>query len=222
VVDDGIGIESNLLDSLFDVFVQGEQALDRARGGLGLGLTLVRRLIELQGGSVRAFSEGPGKGSTFLIELPLLNGKASPRAVERAIDRKRIAPLCVLIVDDNEDARVMLRTYLQLGGHRVHEASSGPEAVEVAFEARPDIVLLDLGLPGFDGFEVARRLKHDVRTQQTVLIALTGYGQEEDRERTTRLGFAAHLVKPVSPERLDEVFALASRHRVERERLATS
>ena len=222
VVDDGIGIESNLLDSLFDVFVQGEQALDRARGGLGLGLTLVRRLIELQGGSVRAFSEGPGKGSTFLIELPLLNGKAATRTPERAVDRRRVAPLCVLIVDDNEDARVMLRTYLQLGGHRVHEASSGPEAVEVALEARPDLVLLDLGLPGFDGFEVARRLKHDVRTMQTVLIALTGYGQQEDRERTMHLGFAAHLVKPVSPERLDEVFALASRNRVERERLATS
>ena len=222
VMDDGIGIAPELLESLFDVFVQGEQALDRARGGLGLGLTLVRRLIELQGGSVRAFSEGAGKGSTFLIELPLLKGNARPHPPENSAAGRRSAPLNVLVVDDNEDARVMLRTYLQLDGHHVHEAASGPEAVEVALQVRPDVALVDLGLPGFDGFEVSRRLRQDVRTQQILLVALTGYGQQDDRDRTASLGFAAHLVKPVSPERLEEVFAMASRSRVERERMATS
>jgi CheY-like chemotaxis protein len=151
-----------------------------------------------------------------------LKEAARPPTTEKLVPGRRVAPLAVLLVDDNEDARVMLRTYLQLGGHRVHEASSGPEAVETALHVRPDVALVDLGLPGFDGFEVSRRLRQDVRTQQIVLIALTGYGQQEDRERSAQMGFAAHLVKPVTPERLDEVFALASRARVERERMTAS
>jgi CheY-like chemotaxis protein len=212
VTDDGIGIPPDLLKSVFDVFVQGEQSLERAKGGLGIGLSLVKRLIELQGGTVRAFSDGAGKGSTFLIELPRLREDVRPRMAQ-AGPARRTGPLNVLVVDDNEDARVMLRTFLQLGGHRVHEASSGPEAVEVATRTKPDVALVDLGLPGFDGFEVSRRLRTDVRTRGIMLVALTGYGQLEDRERTANMGFEAHLVKPVAPEKLDEVFAMAARAR---------
>jgi len=224
VIDDGIGIAPELLDHLFDVFVQGGQALDRARGGLGLGLTLVRRLVELQGGTVRALSDGAGKGSTFVIELPRLREVRGTMLTRVAVSGAGGENLKVLLVDDNEDARIMLRTYLELRGHRVHEDASGPEAVEAAFDVQPDLVLLDLGLPGFDGLEVSRRLRQDVRTRDVVLIALTGYGQAEDREKTASLGFSGHLVKPVTPERLDEAFALALQRRATPapERLATS
>ncbi len=224
VIDDGIGIPPELLDHLFDVFVQGGQALDRARGGLGLGLTLVRRLVELQGGTVRALSDGAGKGSTFVVELPRLRSEGRSATLTKAPTNGGTT-LKVLLVDDNEDARIMLRTYLELRGHRVHEAASGPEAVEAAFDVQPDLVLLDLGLPGFDGLEVARRLRADHRTRDILLIALTGYGQSEDREKTATLGFCAHLVKPVTPERLDEAFALGLQRRAPAhapERLATS
>ena len=221
VTDDGIGIAPELIEHLFDVFVQGGQALDRARGGLGLGLTLVRRLVELQGGSVHASSPGLGKGSTFLIELPRLHAEPRPLVTEGPKITGTSA-LRVLLVDDNEDARMMLRTYLELRGHRVHEAASGPEAVEAALDVLPDLVLLDLGLPGFDGLEVSRRLREDLRTRDVLLIALTGYGQAEDREKTTSLGFQAHLVKPVTPDRLDEAFALAMQRRVTPERLTAS
>jgi CheY-like chemotaxis protein len=210
VVDDGIGISPDLLNNLFDVFVQGGQTLDRAQGGLGIGLTLVRKLIELQGGSVRAFSDGVGKGSTFVVELPRLVAVDKPKLVE-SLPSKGGASLNVLLVDDNDDARVMLRTYLEIRGHRVHEAANGPEAVDVATRVQPDLALVDLGLPGFDGLEVARRLRRDGRTRGILLVALTGYGQAEDREKTASLGFEAHLVKPVTPERLEEVFTLAAR-----------
>ena len=221
VTDDGIGIAPELIEHLFDVFVQGGQALDRARGGLGLGLTLVRRLVELQGGSVSAASPGLGKGSTFMIELPRIHADAHTGRIEV----RKLAgatPLRVLLVDDNEDARMMLRTYLELRGHRVHEAASGPEAVDAALDLLPDLVLLDLGLPGFDGLEVSRRLRADLRTRDVRLIALTGYGQAEDREKTASLGFQAHLVKPVTPERLDEAFAVAFQRHASPERMATS
>ena len=218
VQDDGIGMAPDLLNNVFEVFVQGEQSLDRAKGGLGIGLTLVKRLIELQDGTVRAFSEGVGKGSTFLIELPRLTADSRPRRTEKN-PRRRAGPLSVLVIDDNEDARVMMRTLLQLSGHRVVEASNGPEAVEVAQRTQPDVALVDLGLPGFDGYEVSRRLRTDMRTRNIVLVALTGYGQAEDREKTAAYGFLTHLVKPVSTERLDEVFAMAAQERG-RERLA--
>lgn len=218
VQDDGIGISPDLLGNVFEVFVQGEQSLDRAKGGLGIGLTLVKRLIELQDGTVRAYSEGPGKGSIFLIELPRLTLPVRPRRGEKEPAR-RAGPLNVLVIDDNDDARIMLRTLLQISGHRVQEAATGPEAVEVAVRAQPDVALVDLGLPGFDGYEVSRRLRQDVRTRHIVLVALTGYGQAEDREKTASYGFLTHLVKPVTTERLDEVFAMAVRERG-RERLA--
>jgi signal transduction histidine kinase/DNA-binding response OmpR family regulator len=208
VVDNGAGISPDLLPLLFDLFVQGRHTLDRANGGLGIGLTLVKRLVELHGGSVEATSPGVGRGSTFTVRMPLM--AAEPRHVTDGPHARLPLPsLRVLIVEDSLDAQEMLSRYFEMGGHRVHSVSSGPEAVEAAQRIRPDVALVDLGLPGFDGFEVARRLREDQRTRDIVLVALTGYGQSSDRDRTARLGFDAHLVKPAAPERLTEVVALA-------------
>jgi CheY-like chemotaxis protein len=208
VSDDGIGIGPDLQQNMFDLFVQGSQALDRGQGGLGIGLTLVRKLVELQGGTVRAHSDGAGKGSTFTIQLPRVLEAPRVKGSEQRL-RAPDSSLRVLLVDDNEDVREMLRVFFELQRHHVHEAANGPAAVETALRVRPDVALVDLGLPGFDGLEVARRLRLDARTRDTLLIALTGYGQAEDRERSASVGFEAHLVKPVSPDRLDEVLARA-------------
>lgn len=209
VSDNGIGISAELLPRLFEVFVQGRQALDRAQGGLGVGLALVRKLAELQGGTVEARSPGPGQGSTFTVRLPLLvNGRVY--LTERTSPRMLPTSLRVLIVDDNADARDMLRTFLELAGHEVHDAVSGPDAVEAAGRVLPDLALVDLGLPGFDGLEVAARLRADPATHGILLVAMTGYGQPDDRRRTAEAGFEAHIVKPVTSDQLTEVIALCA------------
>jgi signal transduction histidine kinase len=209
VVDNGMGIAPELQQTMFDLFVQGSQASDRRQGGLGIGLTLVRKLIELQGGSVRAHSEGVGKGSTFVVELPRTQDEPAPVTIDPT--RPADSSLRVLLVDDNDDTREMLRWYFELRKHQVYEARSGPEAVEVGLRAKPALALVDLGLPGFDGLEVARRLRRDARTRDMLLVALTGYGQPEDRQRSASVGFEAHLVKPVAHERLEELLALAEK-----------
>jgi signal transduction histidine kinase len=207
VTDNGTGISPELLPRLFDLFVQGRYSLERANGGLGIGLTLVKRLVELHDGSVEASSPGVGKGSTFTVRLPLL--AAEPRHLpEGPRPRLPLPALHVLVVEDSPDAQEMLVRYFEMGGHRVHSASSGPEAVETALRIRPDVALVDLGLPGFDGLEVARRLREDRRTRDIVLVALTGYGQLSDRGRTAQLGFDAHLVKPAGPDQLTHVLAM--------------
>jgi len=209
VKDNGIGISADLLPRLFEVFVQGRQALDRAQGGLGIGLALVKKLAELQGGSVDAASSGPGQGSTFTVRLPrVMNPKLS--LGERRSPRMLPSRLRVLIVDDNADARDMLRTFLELAGHEVHDAVSGPDAVEKAGRVLPDLALVDLGLPGFDGLEVAVRLRSDPATHGVLLVAMTGYGQPDDRRRTAEAGFEAHIVKPVAAEQLTEVISLCA------------
>ncbi len=210
VSDTGIGISPELLPDLFEVFVQGRQALDRADGGLGIGLALVRKLVELQGGTVEALSPGAGQGSTFVVRLPRLRN-TSERLMKQDSTRKLGAALTVLVVDDNADVRDMLRTLLELGGHKIHEAANGPQAVQKAMDIDPHIALVDLGLPGFDGFEVARRLRKDPRTRGMLLVAVTGYGMADDQRKSSEAGFDAHVVKPVTPERLDEILALASR-----------
>jgi CheY-like chemotaxis protein len=209
VSDNGIGISADLLPRLFEVFVQGRQALDRAQGGLGIGLALVRKLAELQGGTVEARSTGLGQGSTFIVRLPrMLN---SPSVVsERRQPRMLPTSLRVLVVDDNQDARDMLRTFLELAGHEVHDAVSGPDAVERAARVLPDLALVDIGLPGFDGLEVASRLRESPNTRGTVLVAMTGYGQPEDKRRTSEVGFDAHIVKPVTSEHLNHVLTLCA------------
>jgi len=209
VADNGIGISPELLPRLFEVFVQGRQALDRAQGGLGVGLALVRKLAELQGGTVEARSPGPGGGSTFTVRLPLLvNGRVVLN--ERRSPRMLPMSLKVLIVDDNADARDMMRTFLELAGHEVHDAVSGPDAVQKAKEVLPDLALVDLGLPGFDGLEVAARLHADTSTKGILLVAITGYGQPEDRRRTAEAGFEGHIVKPVTSDQMNDVIALCA------------
>jgi PAS domain S-box-containing protein len=204
VADTGVGIPTNLLERVFDLFVQGEAGLDRRQGGLGIGLTLVKRLVEQHGGRVEATSGGPGRGSVFTVSLPAI---AVPIQAPIVVPARRPAsrPRRILVVEDNDDAREMLRTALTLGGHDVHEAADGQTGLEMATILRPDVALIDVGLPGLDGYEVARRLAAIQGRESMRLIAITGYGQTEDRRRALDAGFDAHLTKPVAPEQLAEL-----------------
>jgi CheY-like chemotaxis protein len=197
VRDSGVGIPTEMLPRIFDLFMQVDRTLDRAQGGLGIGLTLVRRLVEMHGGRVEAHSDGPGRGSEFVVHFPApevaaLTPEAPPVAAATAH-----RPLRVLVVDDNLDAAESLVMLLGLDGHEVRMAHSGVEALEAAAVFRPEVVLLDIGLPGMDGYEVARRLREQNDGAETLLVAMTGYGQEEDRRRSRAAGFHRHLVKPV-------------------------
>jgi len=205
IADTGVGIPASLLPRIFDLFVQNERSLDRSDGGLGIGLSVVRRLVEMQGGEVSAASPGIGQGSTFTICLPAMDTWATAQAAAPAVS----APvLRVLIVDDNEDAAESLAMLLSLDGHAVKSVHSGEAALEAlsAFEA--EAILLDIGLPSMDGYEVARRLRQ--AGFDGVLIALTGYGQHEDVERALNSGFDAHIAKPLEYERLQEIFTKMS------------
>ncbi|HTU57976.1 MAG TPA: response regulator, partial [Polyangiales bacterium] len=181
-----------------------------ARGGLGLGLTLVRKLVELHGGSVVAQSAGLGQGSTFALRLPLALGVAETESVAIAPVASTRAALRVLVVDDNEDAAECLAALLDLEGHRTHLAHSGPDAVTSARAFTPDVILLDIGLPGFDGYEVARRLHQELGPRVPRLVACTGYGADSDRRRSHEAGFDAHLVKPISTALLMKELAAAA------------
>jgi PAS domain S-box-containing protein len=196
VRDNGVGIAPELLPMLFDRFVQGKQSLDRSEGGLGLGLSIVRSLTKLHGGTVEARSAGPGKGSEFELRFPPSVAEAQPVAAPEAIarpDGKR-----VLVVDDNEDAANMLADVLTMLGHEVATAYDGPSALELAPAFKPDIAILDIGLPVMDGYELAGCLRGIAGNASAKLVALTGYGSPSDRERTSAAGFDAHMVKPVS------------------------
>ena len=207
VTDTGIGIRPDMLESIFDLFTQSEVTIDRAKGGLGIGLTLVKRLVELHGGTVRAFSEGLGKGARFEARLPLAAAEA---ARERgAQPRAEAVPRRVLVAEDGEDTREALGILLREWRHEVLFAADGPEAVRVARDERPDIALIDIGLPGFDGYAVAREIRGEgsVWARGVRLIALTGYGQASDRKRALEAGFDLHLLKPVDPAQLEGVLA---------------
>ncbi|HEV2855762.1 MAG TPA: PAS domain S-box protein [Thermoanaerobaculia bacterium] len=211
VRDTGIGIPEDLLPKVFNLFAQGERALDRTEGGLGIGLTLVRQLVQMHGGSVEAHSEGLGRGSEFVIRLPLF---AAPPSSEHPSlqDTERSLPSGsrrVLVVDDNRDSVESMALLLQIWGHEIRTAYDGPEALAVAAEYRPDVVLLDIGLPGMNGYEVAQRLRELPRLERAVIVAVTGYGQESDRQRARRAGFDRHLVKPVDPAALQNLLATA-------------
>jgi len=205
VNDDGVGIPAHILPHVFDLFTQAERSLDRSDGGLGIGLTLVRHLVELHGGRVEAHSEGLGKGSEFVVRLPKADGVKSK--IETVAPAAVTTANCcrILVVDDNMDAGESMVTLLKLDGHDVRVTFDGLAAVESARDFRPQVVLLDIGLPGMDGYEVARRLRSHDETKDTCLIAVTGYGRIEDRERTFASGFDYHLTKPVDPGDVEEI-----------------
>ena len=209
VQDHGAGIAPEMLARVFDPFVQQEQTIDRARGGLGLGLAIVRSLVELHGGTVSAASEGTGRGSEFTIELPATTLAATPSpAPEVAVEPPPSARGKILVVDDNEDAATMLGDALEQLGYEVAVAYDGPSALRIAAAFVPDVALLDLGLPVMDGFELAERLREQQPpTKRAHLVAVTGYGQDSDRQRSTRAGFERHLVKPVAFGMLSQVVA---------------
>ena len=197
VRDTGVGIPQDMLAAVFDLFTQVDHAIDRSQGGLGVGLTLVKRLVEMHGGTVAAHSEGPGKGSEFVVRLPALLGDAAPApARTNGSVGSPGRPLKVLVVDDNADAAAALATLLETDGHHVRRAHDGPAALAVADAFRPDAVVLDLGLPGMDGYEVARRLGAKGERRKPVLVAVSGYGRDEDRRRSRDAGFDHHFIKP--------------------------
>jgi PAS domain S-box-containing protein len=204
VRDTGEGIRLDLLAKIFDLFVQERQALDRSRGGLGLGLTLVKRLVELHGGSVSATSDGPGRGSEFTLRLPLVEASRATATSETA-PAAPVRRWRVLIVEDNADARESLQLLLELAGHEVETAEDGPGGLRKMATFGPDVALIDVGLPGIDGYEVARQLREMPQGKATRLIALTGYGQAEDRRRALAAGFDVHITKPVDPDQLQRL-----------------
>jgi CheY-like chemotaxis protein len=206
VRDTGIGIAPELLPRVFELFMQAHAGIDRGPGGLGIGLTLVKRLVELHGGTVEAHSEGPGKGSEFTVRLPAAPAPAPAGPGDRAAPSPPRPPRRVLVVDDNRDAAHSLTMVLELDGHEVRVAHDGGAALELARDYRPEVVLLDIGLPGMDGYEVARRLRAE-GPGGGLLVAMTGYGQEEDRRRTREAGFDVHLVKPVEPQVIRDLLA---------------
>jgi signal transduction histidine kinase/CheY-like chemotaxis protein len=203
VRDNGVGISAEMLARIFEPFMQAEQGLDRGAGGLGLGLTLVKRLVELHGGSVEARSAGEGEGAEFTITLPLdtqpeAGADPEPRPVSRS-------PRRVLVIEDNVDSADTLRLLLRINGHEVEVCYSGAEGLGKARAFNPDAVLCDIGLPGMDGYELARAFRQDPALSRTTLVALTGYASREDRDRAMAAGFDRHLVKPSSIEELERV-----------------
>ncbi|MEX2221627.1 MAG: CHASE3 domain-containing protein [Candidatus Rokuibacteriota bacterium] len=214
VQDTGAGIHPDLLPHVFDLFTQADRSLERRQGGLGIGLTLVRRLVEMHGGRVEATSDGPGRGSEFTIRLPrLATDAAPPEAVaEEAAPADRPAGPArrVLVVDDEPDSTDSLALFLRLRGHEVRVAHDGPGALEEISRYRPDVVFLDLGLPGMNGYDVARRVRMMSDLGPLRLVALTGYGTDGDRQKTRDAGFDVHLAKPVDPQVLDALLASSS------------
>ncbi|MBV9122284.1 MAG: response regulator [Planctomycetes bacterium] len=204
VRDTGVGIEPELLPRLFEAFAQGDRTLDRSQGGLGLGLTVVKGLIDLHGGAIRATSAGRGRGAEFAVQLPLVPEPAALAGMPTTASPGR-ERLRVLVVEDNCDSADSLRMLLELFGYEVAVAYSGPAGVTTATEWRPDVILCDLGLPGLDGYGVAGELRRHPATAMAHMIAVTGYGQEEDRARSKAAGFDQHLTKPVDPDVLVRV-----------------
>jgi signal transduction histidine kinase len=211
VRDNGIGIEQELLPHVFELFVQGNRSLDRAEGGLGIGLTLVRSLIELHGGSVDAQSDGRGSGSEFRITVPLMPEAERPLGHRSGGEPEKPKPLRILVVDDNADSAEMLATLLGIDGHHVAVANSGRAAIDLALKEIPDIALVDIGMPGMDGYELAQRLRAVPALEHMRLVALTGYGQQEDVQKSREAGFDGHLVKPVDTDTLGQVLKDAAR-----------
>ena len=207
VEDAGSGISPRLLPFIFDMYVQADRTLDRARGGLGIGLTLVRRLVELHGGTVTASSAGEGHGSTFTMRLTQISADRKPADLSASAPARRARPKRVLLIEDSEDARGMLRMILELAGHVVYDAADGLRGLELLHVARPDAAVIDIGLPGMDGYQVARRIRDEPHGRGMLLLALTGYDSAGDAARAAEHGFDYHLIKPVDPDHLARLLA---------------
>jgi CheY-like chemotaxis protein len=196
IKDDGVGIDAEMLTRVFDLFAQVDRSLDRAQGGLGIGLTLVKNLVGLHGGTVEARSAGVDHGSEFIVRLPTIaltnaSRKSKPSPSDSPAPQRRI-----LVVDDNADAALTLKMALEVHGHQVATADDAHEAIATALESKPDFILLDIGLPGMDGYAVATRLRQDEGLHHTIIAAITGYGNDDDRRRSRDSGIDYHLVKP--------------------------
>jgi CheY-like chemotaxis protein len=200
ISDNGVGVPPELLPRLFDLFVQGDRTLDRAQGGLGIGLAVVKRLVEMHGGKVSATSAGLGRGTTFEITLPQAE---SIRELRGKFPVAKSQPRRILVVDDNADSANSLSILLSFDGHETQTAYTAADALQAIESFRPDVVLLDIGLPRMDGYEVASRVRQLPHGRSICLIAVTGYGQPDDRDRTRDAGFDAHLVKPIDLDALE-------------------
>ncbi len=205
VRDNGLGIPADMLDKIFEMFTQIERPLEEGYTGLGIGLTLVKRLVEMHGGSVEVLSGGAGKGSEFSVRLPIQVGVVGNEVLQ---GNPTVTPkLRILVVDDNKDAAAMLKMIVKMLGNEVRTAHDGQQAIEIAADFLPDVVLMDLGMPRMDGYEAASNLRKQAWGKQMLLVALTGWGQDEDRDRTSKAGFDHHLVKPAEPEVLRQLLA---------------
>src|SRR6185503_17471524 len=211
VRDTGIGIAADQLDRVFDMFVQLDTSLERSVSGLGIGLTLAKNLVELHGGTMEVHSAGAGQGSEFVVRLPILVEAPEQPPPDAAVSElKTAAGRRILVVDDNEDSAESLTILLSLAGNETHTAYDGLEAIEAAAAFKPDVILLDIGLPKLNGYEVARKIREQPWGQTVVLVALTGWGQEEDRRRSQDAGFNYHLTKPIDPLTLTDLLARLS------------
>ena len=210
VKDTGIGIAPKLLPQIFDLFRQGERSLDRSQGGLGIGLNVVRRLVELHRGTIAATSV-VGQGSEFVVRLPVTAAAApEPRVTGVEVAERKEPTLRVLVVDDNVHAAQTMAMLVESLGHEVQTAYDGPVALETAINCRPHVVLLDIGLPGMNGYEIAKRIRQEPVVQNAVLAAVTGYGQQIDRQRSREAGFDHHLVKPADFAQVKQILATVS------------
>jgi CheY-like chemotaxis protein len=207
VQDVGIGIPPEKLTEMFQLFAQGDRSAARSEGGLGIGLTVVKKLIEMHGGGITAHSEGPGKGSEFVVRLPAAKPAAAPPTTTRPPPAGRT--LRILVVDDDVDTARGLAMLLELTGHDVVTAHKGPEAIAAAQAHRSEVIVLDIGLPGMDGYEVVKRLRQDPCCERSVIIAASGYGQEADHRHTKAAGFDYYLVKPIDFVALSSLLANA-------------
>jgi CheY-like chemotaxis protein len=213
VTDSGIGIDPDAISKVFEMFAQVPNSSDKPHGGLGIGLSLVQSLVALHGGTVSASSPGKGKGSTFTVRLPLAAAAEISRGTESVIETQKPDQLHVLVVDDNTDAAESLGVLLDIEGHAAHIAHTGAEALQVAQAQALDVVFLDIGLPDMSGYDVARRLRMLPGMQKTMLVALTGWGTQDDRQRTRDAGFDRHLTKPAELVAVEELLRVAAQSR---------
>jgi two-component system, sensor histidine kinase len=206
VSDDGMGFEPGTGESLFTLFAQAQPTLDRAAGGLGIGLTIARRLVELHGGSVSASSPGPNRGATFVVRLPL-TGVDMASAASLPVPTTEVPSRRIVVVDDNQDIRETLRVLLSMWGHQVETAEDGRSGLDCILRNSPDVAVVDIGLPGMNGYDVARAVRKEDPERRIRLIALTGYGQPAEKEKALAAGFDVHLLKPIAPAMLADVLA---------------